>query len=93
MLIKRDTFETYKLQKSTTPPFELEMSREQAIELILRQCNNDDIVVSTTGMPSREVFEIRARAKAGHTATSLPCGSHGPRLLDCGRHCTAEAGS
>eukprot|EP00331_Platyophrya_macrostoma_P030427 CAMPEP_0176446706 /NCGR_PEP_ID=MMETSP0127-20121128/24494_1 /TAXON_ID=938130 /ORGANISM="Platyophrya macrostoma, Strain WH" /LENGTH=407 /DNA_ID=CAMNT_0017832809 /DNA_START=54 /DNA_END=1277 /DNA_ORIENTATION=+ len=83
ILIKRDTFDGYKLQKAKTPAFELEMSREKAIELVLRHINEQDIVVSTTGMPSREVFEIRAAAKAGHHRDLLTVG--------CMGHCSSIA--
>jgi phosphonopyruvate decarboxylase len=77
VLIKRDTFDTYKMKRVAEPHLPLEMTREKAIELVLRHINDDDIVVSTTGMPSREVFEIRSRSKGGHHRDFLTVGSMG----------------
>lgn len=81
VLIKRDTFDTYALNKKKET--ELIMSREQALDLVLRHINLNDIVVSTTGMPSREVFEIRAKAGAGHQRDFLTVG--------CMGHCSSIA--
>lgn len=61
----------------------LKLTREQVIEQILRQLNDTDIVVSTTGMPSREVFEARARAGQGHRRDFLTVGGMG--------HCSSIA--
>lgn len=77
VLIKRDTFENYKMKKAVESTLPLELSREKAIELVLRHINEDDIVVSTTGMPSREVFEIRANSKSGHHRDFLTVGAMG----------------
>ena len=42
-----------------------ELSREEALEVILGCLEDDDLVVSTTGKTSREVFEIRERRGQG----------------------------
>eukprot|EP00744_Colponema_vietnamica_P016313 GILI01022884.1.p1 GENE.GILI01022884.1~~GILI01022884.1.p1 ORF type:complete len:409 (-),score=86.17 GILI01022884.1:61-1266(-) len=75
ILIKRDTFDGYKLANKQADIGTL--SREEAIETILSSIGDKDIVISTTGMPSREVFESRARAKAGHHRDFLTVGSMG----------------
>lgn len=84
ILIKRDTFDEFKMKKKVDetrvdPP----MSREAALEVIIGLIGHTDIVVSTTGMPSREVFEIRAKAKAGHHRDFLTVG--------CMGHCSSIA--
>eukprot|EP00758_Cryptobia_borreli_P004602 Tbor_TRINITY_DN4479_c0_g3::TRINITY_DN4479_c0_g3_i1::g.7901::m.7901/K09459/E4.1.1.82; phosphonopyruvate decarboxylase len=81
ILIKRDTFEGYKLQSKASDIGT--MTREEAIEEILTNIGEKDIVVSTTGMPSREVFEVRAKGKQGHHRDFLTVGSMG--------HCSAIA--
>ncbi len=53
------------------------MSRESALEEIVQSLGDDDAVVSTTGMPSREIFEIRARRNMGHHRDFLTVGSMG----------------
>lgn len=60
LLVKKDTFEPYKTEKTLQNLSE--MSREQASECLLAQCG-EDIIVSTTGRTSREVYEIRKKAK------------------------------
>lgn len=52
------------------------MSRESAIERIV-EITREDIVVSTTGKASRELFEIRERNKMSHKYDFLTVGSMG----------------
>ena len=52
------------------------LDREDAIRKIT-QISGDDIVVSTTGKISRELFEIRAAEKSGHARDFLTVGSMG----------------
>lgn len=52
------------------------MSREEAIECITDYIG-DDVVVSTTGKASRELFEIRERKKMSHKYDFLTVGSMG----------------
>lgn len=54
-----------------------QMKREEALEAIIRSLDEDTVVVSTTGMPSREIFEIRARLNMGHQRDFLTVGSMG----------------
>lgn len=53
------------------------MSREQAIEAIVSHVPVDAAVVSTTGMASRELFEIRERFGQPHDQDFLVVGSMG----------------
>lgn len=51
-------------------------SREEIIEHIVKSAG-DDIIVSTTGKASRELFEIREKNKQGHEHDFLTVGSMG----------------
>ncbi|MBN2716707.1 MAG: phosphonopyruvate decarboxylase [Deltaproteobacteria bacterium] len=53
------------------------MTREQAVESILAMVNEKTKIVSTTGMTSREIFEIRERLNQGHHRDFLTVGSMG----------------
>ena len=53
------------------------MTRERAAEILLSRMAPEDIVVSTTGKLSREVFEIRERTGCGHEKDFLTVGSMG----------------
>lgn len=52
-------------------------TREAALEALLKQTGEDDIIVSTTGKLSRELFEIRERLGQGHERDFLTVGSMG----------------
>lgn len=54
----------------------ISLSRESAIEKILLG-SKDDIIISTTGKASREVFEIREKSEMGHERDFLTVGSMG----------------
>lgn len=82
VLIKRDTFDAYSMKSKKDLP-DLKMSRESAIETVIGRLGMEDIVVSTTGMISRELFEARARMKSGHHRDFLTVGSMG--------HCSSIA--
>ena len=63
-------------------PFEAEdngapMTREEALEALLGRLGDGDLVVSTTGKTSREVFEIRERRGQGHANDFLTVGGMG----------------
>ena len=76
LLVKRDTFSGFKGAKKGPVEDHLP-SREEAIAAVLDALNDEDVVVGTTGMPSRELFECRARAKAGHHRDFLTVGGMG----------------
>ena len=75
LVIEKDTFETYTLLSNVDNGFTL--SRESAIEAVVSCLQDDAVVVSTTGMISRELFEIRERKGQGHEHDFLTVGSMG----------------
>lgn len=59
LVVRRNSFANY---QPTNKAFDMsELSREDALNHILGLCEIDDLVVSTTGKTSREVFEIRVK--------------------------------
>lgn len=74
-VIEKDTFEAYTLQNKIDS--ELSISRETAIETIVSALQDNAVVVSTTGMISRELFEIRERKGQDHAHDFLTVGSMG----------------
>ena len=75
LLVPPNTFEEYKLRSESSSPYTLK--REEALKLISEQLDNSDIVVSTTGKTSRELFELRAEKGQGHQRDFLTVGSMG----------------
>lgn len=75
IVVRKNTFEPYKLEKKPEPAYE--MSREQAIEAVVSSLPDDTIFVSTTGMASRELYEIRERNGESHSSDFLTVGSMG----------------
>jgi phosphonopyruvate decarboxylase len=74
LIIRKKTFEAY--------PFRVRdngasLSREQALEVIIGELNEDDFVVSTTGKTSREIFEIRESRSQDHACDFLTVGGMG----------------
>ena len=76
LVVEKDTFEPYALTVPT-PTSDLELSREEAIAHVARGAEPDAVIVSTTGMISRELFEYRARKGEGHERDFLTVGSMG----------------
>ncbi len=74
-VIEKDTFGDYKLQREEAN--HLTLSREDAIKTVAASIGNDDCIVSTTGMISRELFEYRAAMGQGHERDFLTVGSMG----------------
>ncbi len=75
LLVKKGTFDAYKMRNTAQDAFVLR--REEAVCKVLETLSPTDVVVSTTGMTSREVFEFRARNKAGHARDFLTVGCMG----------------
>lgn len=75
LVIKKDTFEEYKLKNNIVTDFK--MTREDAIETIINNMNNEAVIVSTTGMASRELFELREKYNDKHNKDFLTVGSMG----------------
>lgn len=93
LLVRKDAFSPYKSQRKSPTVYPL--PREEAIRKILSLANADDLVVSTTGKTSREVFELRVErgenqrdfltvGGMGHTASiglGVALGQPGRRVL------------
>ena len=75
LVIEKDTFDTYTLQN--VEKNDLTMSREEAIQTVASVLGAKDVIVSTTGMISRELFEYRTAKNEGHERDFLTVGSMG----------------
>ncbi|MEK6886790.1 MAG: phosphonopyruvate decarboxylase [Nanoarchaeota archaeon] len=75
LVIKKGTFQHYELQNKVKTNYCL--SREDAIKLVVDGLTSKDVLVSTTGMTSRELFEYRENSKQGHNKDFLTVGSMG----------------
>ena len=75
LVVEKDTFSEYKLQNVETN--DLTMTREEAIQTVASALAPTDVIVSTTGMISRELFEARAAWGQGHEKDFLTVGSMG----------------
>lgn len=76
LIARKGTFEPYEFPRTpTVNPSRL--LREAVIKLVTDSLETDDIVVSTTGMTSRELFEYREKTGGGHGKDFLTVGSMG----------------
>lgn len=75
LVISDGTFEPYSLKNDVTSNYPLK--REDAIKIILDNLSEEDLVISTTGKTSREVFEYREKKNQGHHNDFLTVGSMG----------------
>ena len=78
LVVRKNTF----LQKNYSL-VERSLDRENVLEKIINILNPNDIIVSTTGKTSREIFEIRRNCNHGHNRDFLTVGSMG--------HCSSIA--
>ena len=74
-VVRKGIFEEYEYKNKTEQYYDL--SREDVIKLIVDKLNDNDIIVSTTGMTSRELFECREQMKQDHHKDFLTVGSMG----------------
>lgn len=74
-IVRKDTFEPYTLQRHEVNEYPL--SREEAIQKVAASLSAKDVIVSTTGMISRELFEYRTAQGQGHERDFLTVGSMG----------------
>jgi len=81
LLIKKGTFEKY--SKGIQKFDDQRMKREETLEIVLENLDDNAIVVSTTGKTSREIFEIREKRGQSHQQDFLTVGSMG--------HCSSIA--
>lgn len=75
LVVEKDTFDTYTLKNVGRE--EYTMSREDAIQIVASSIPSDAVIVSTTGMISRELFEYRTARGQGHERDFLTVGSMG----------------
>lgn len=75
LIVKTNTFSSYELRTGAANPYD--MTREQAIKLIVDGIGENAIVVSTTGKASRELYEYRDLSGKGHENDFLTVGSMG----------------
>ncbi len=75
LVVRKGTFEPYSLQNKRRNS--AEMSREEAICTVASMLSQDDIIISTTGQISRELYEYREREGESHRADFLTVGGMG----------------
>lgn len=73
IVVSKGAFEDYKIKKSNDNL----LTREKAIHVVTDFLSEDDMVVSTTGKSSRELFEYREVLNHGHGNDFLTVGSMG----------------
>jgi|SRR3989344_5556218 len=75
LVVGKGTFEEYISKRKIENSYGL--TREEAIDGIIGSLGEKDIIISTTGMPSRELFELRAAKHQSHDKDFLTVGSMG----------------
>jgi phosphonopyruvate decarboxylase len=75
IVVRKNSFEAY--EQKTGKRLNYNLTREEAIACVLDKLSSDDIIVSTTGKASREVYECRAYRNQEHTNDFLTVGSMG----------------
>lgn len=75
LVVRKDCFAPYTLKSNDFVP--AEMTREQAIEQIIAHAPSNTVFVSTTGMASRELYELREKNQQKHDTDFLTVGSMG----------------
>jgi len=76
ILVRKGTFSNYNSELNNKQS-DFELSRERSIEIILDTIGTRDIIVSTTGKASREVFEHRRNMGQNHSQDFLTVGGMG----------------
>jgi phosphonopyruvate decarboxylase len=75
LLVEKDSFSDYELTDNYS--YENELTREDALKIIVDCLDKNDIVVSTTGVLSRELYEYRDYCDSGHGRDFLTVGGMG----------------
>ncbi|MBV9613877.1 MAG: phosphonopyruvate decarboxylase [Ktedonobacteraceae bacterium] len=79
LIVRAGTFQPYKLQKQIVTSYE--MRREDAVQIFADWTRPTDVVVSTTGKTSRELFELRERpAKIGQDFLTVGSMGHASQI-------------
>lgn len=75
VIIKKDTLSEYQPKKKTEENYE--MKREEAIKIIIDSLSGSEVIISTTGKTSRELFESRLargeKPRDFYTVGSMGC--------------------
>lgn len=79
LLVRKGSFAEYTLPSIKENPYS--MTREDAIKVVLSASQKTDLFVSTTGMASREIYELREASGEGHASDFLTVGSMGHALM------------
>lgn len=74
LIICKNTFGDYEYSARKC---DYSLLREKALEIITDNIDENDIIVSTTGKTSRELFEIREKNNCSHSKDFLSIGSMG----------------
>tara|TARA_B100000787_G_C16191581_1_gene297866 strand:+ start:369 stop:1493 length:1125 start_codon:yes stop_codon:yes gene_type:complete len=74
IVVRKDSFEKFPTER---PQCNLTLSREDAVIAAAGALRDESVVVCTTGMPSRELFEFRANNNQGHHRDFLTVGGMG----------------
>ena len=77
ILVRKGTFEKYKKKISESNNSQCELEREEAVQIATKICEPNAIIVCTTGMLSRELFEYRSNNQLGHGKDFLCVGGMG----------------
>jgi phosphonopyruvate decarboxylase len=75
IIVKKNTFSEHKPKKNEI--VNLPLFREAALKIVVDHLNGDDIVVATTGVTSRELYEYRESLNQGHEKDFLAVGGMG----------------
>ena len=75
IIVKKELLEHYEGKKKNIQ--EYEMKREDAICTIIDLLEGDEVIISTTGKTSRELFEYREKEGKGHETDFYTVGSMG----------------
>ena len=75
LVVPKETFKEYSAENQRKSLFEL--TREEAIKIVVNQLESTDVIISTTGKTSRELFEYRKELKHDHNKDFLTVGSMG----------------
>ncbi|MDR1059433.1 MAG: phosphonopyruvate decarboxylase [Treponema sp.] len=77
LVVRKDAFAAGELQGNRDPPAAPELTREEAIETLITAPSENEVYVATTGMASRELYELREKHRQGHERDFLTLGSMG----------------
>ncbi len=76
LIVQKGTFDKY-ISKKNKKRSKAILSREEALNILCTQLKDDDIIISTTGQLSRELYEYRENNFQSHKKDFLTVGSMG----------------